>query len=175
MQAWGLLNYRLKYCWLKVIYFIRWGAAKNLRGNGPTRLPLSMATNACRLMSFVWCDAPLQDPLLSDVFPCTVIRRSAMFVCHDASYLRLVTLFPLTVRNFWSTNIIIKFKICKLFYFLRAIWMCTNILRFLLHSWGPEQELDHTYKYTYFFISIEFFVKERHAKIIFIGQPRHLF
>jgi len=53
MQARGLLNYRLKYCWPKVIYCIRQpnelerettkktgGASKNLGGYGPPRPPL---------------------------------------------------------------------------------------------------------------------------------------
>ena len=51
------LNYRLKYCWPKVIYFIylpneleremkkkTGGASKNLAGPWPTQAPLSIAT-----------------------------------------------------------------------------------------------------------------------------------
>jgi len=60
MQAGGFLNYRLKYCWPKVIYCacqpnelkreIRKklaGATKNLGGHGPTKPLLRIATCGC--------------------------------------------------------------------------------------------------------------------------------
>ena len=70
-----------------------------------------------------------------------------------ASHLQLVTVFPLTVRNIWSTNFIIKLKICKLSHVLRAVWICIKILRFRLLSFGAGQNLHHTYKFFWLFLA----------------------
>ena len=72
----------------------------------------------------------------------------------------------LIVRNFWITHFIRKLKICSLFYFLRAIWICINILCFCFMSWGGGRKRTKSWPHLETFLSIKIFEKERHEMII---------
>jgi len=90
-----------------------------------------------------------------------------------ASHLRMGTVSRLIIRNFWSTNVIIKFKIWSCYVF--AIYL--NIVQYFAFSSRFMKYRTKTRPHLGNFLtsaSIKIFVKERH-EMIFFGKPKHLF